>query len=223
MSSTQLARLLPRTGETYQFGKPMLGPWWGFIAGWMFLMANTVGPGIIAIAAGSYVHAAWSFIPVRVAAVFIAVVVTVINAFGIKRSVRITDVIVIISVLSLVAVVVLGSSPRRRRQPHAIRAPRSAGHSPRRGIAILRLHRLQPDRDIGSRGTQSTEQPYRSLPFLRWAGRPFSISSSPSPPSACSARDRYRTRHRLYDRHSGCGRHRSRSRNRHHWSACDHV
>jgi len=108
MSSTQLARILPRTGGTYQFGGRMLGPWWGFIAGWMFITANSLGPGVIAIAFGGYLHAAWPQIPVRTAAVAIAIAVTLINAAGIKRSVRITDVIVVLSVLSLVAVVVLG-------------------------------------------------------------------------------------------------------------------
>jgi APA family basic amino acid/polyamine antiporter len=108
MSSTQLARIFPRTGGSYHFGREMLGPWWGFMAGWMFLLANTLGPGVIAIAFGGYAHAAWSSIPARLAAVVMAIGVTIINASGIKRSVRVTDVVVLLSVLSLVAVVVLG-------------------------------------------------------------------------------------------------------------------
>lgn len=109
LSSAQLARVLPRTGGTYQFGRLMLGPWWGFLAGWMFLAANTLGPGVIAIAFGSYLHAAWPAAPTRVIAVSVAVLVTAINAAGIKRSVRLTDVIVVLSVLSLILVVALGA------------------------------------------------------------------------------------------------------------------
>jgi basic amino acid/polyamine antiporter, APA family len=108
LSSAQLAALLPRTGGTYTFGRRMMGNWWGFSAGWMFLVANTVGPGVIALAFGGYVNAIWAFIPSRLAAVLAALTMTAINAAGIRRSVRVTDVIVIISILSLLSVAVLG-------------------------------------------------------------------------------------------------------------------
>jgi basic amino acid/polyamine antiporter, APA family len=108
LSSAQLAALLPRTGGTYTFGRKMLGEWWGYSAGWMFLVANTVGPGVIALAFGGYVNAIWGFIPARVAAVLAALTMTGINAAGIRRSVKVTDVIVIVSILSLLSVVVIG-------------------------------------------------------------------------------------------------------------------
>jgi len=108
LSSAQLAAVLPRSGGTYEFGRRMLGPWWGFGAGWMFLAANTVGPGVIALAFGGYLHAVWVAVPARTAAVVAALVMTVLNAAGIRRSVRVTDVVVVFSILSLVAVVVIG-------------------------------------------------------------------------------------------------------------------
>lgn len=108
LSSAQLAAVFPRSGGTYEFGRHVLGPWWGYIAGWMFLTANTVGPGVIAQAFGSYLHAVWDVIPSRAAAVVAVLVMTILNATGIRRSVRVTDVIVIFSILSLVAVVIIG-------------------------------------------------------------------------------------------------------------------
>ena len=108
LSSAQLAAVFPRSGGTYEFGRRMLGPWWGFEAGWMFLTANTVGPGVIALAFASYVHAAWGVIPVRMVAVLAALLMTLLNAAGIRRSVRVTDVVVVISVLSLLAVILIG-------------------------------------------------------------------------------------------------------------------
>jgi APA family basic amino acid/polyamine antiporter len=108
MSSAQLASVFPRTGGTYEFGSRMLGPWWGFGAGWMFLTANTVGPGVIALAFGAYFHAVLAAVPARVAAVLAALAMTVLNAVGIRRSVRFTGVVVILSVASLLAVVVIG-------------------------------------------------------------------------------------------------------------------
>jgi APA family basic amino acid/polyamine antiporter len=108
LSSAQLAAVFPRSGGTYEFGRRMLGPWWGFSAGWMFLVANTVGPGAIAIAFGGYFHAVIGDVPVRSAAVVAALGMTLLNAAGIRRSVRVTDVVVVLSVLSLLAVVVIG-------------------------------------------------------------------------------------------------------------------
>jgi len=108
LSSAQLAAAFPRTGGTYEFGGQMLGPWWGFGAGWMFLTANTVGPGVIALAFGAYFNAVVGAVPARVAAVLAALAMTSINALGIRRSVRITDVVVIISLASLLSFVVIG-------------------------------------------------------------------------------------------------------------------
>ncbi len=107
LSSTQLAAIFPRAGGTYTFGRKMLGPWWGFSAGWMFLVANTVGPGAIALAFGGYLNAVVGEVPARAAAVMAALAMTAVNAAGIRRSVRVTDVVVVLSVLSLLAVVVI--------------------------------------------------------------------------------------------------------------------
>jgi basic amino acid/polyamine antiporter, APA family len=108
LSSTQLAAVLPRTGGTYAFGRKMMGPWWGFSAGWMFLVANTVGPGAIALAFGGYLNAVVGAVPARTAAVVAALAMTALNAGGIRRSVRVTDVVVVLSILSLLAVVAIG-------------------------------------------------------------------------------------------------------------------
>ena len=93
LSSTQLAAVFPRSGGTYEFGRHMLGSWAGYLAGWMFLAANTVGPGVSALVFGGYLHAVWSVIPARTAAVSAALVMTILNAGGIKRSVRVTDMV----------------------------------------------------------------------------------------------------------------------------------
>ena len=130
LSSAQLAAVLPRTGGTYEFGGRMLGEWWGYGAGWMFLTANTVGPGVIALAFASYVHAIWVFMPLRVVAISAALVMTAINAAGIRRSVSVTDIVVVFSVLSLLAVVIIGFP--------SVRASNLAPFAPGGPIGILR-------------------------------------------------------------------------------------
>ncbi len=106
-SSIQLAAAFPRSGGTYEFGRHMLGNWWGYIAGWLFLVANTVGPGVSALVFGSYLHAVWPAIPNHVAAIAAAAVMITLDAVGIRRSVRVTGVIVILSIASLLAVAVI--------------------------------------------------------------------------------------------------------------------
>ena len=108
ISSAQLAANFPRTGGTYEFGRRMLGQWWGYSAGWMFLTANTVGPGVIALAFGGYVNAILPAVPARLAAILAALSMTGINALGIRRSVKVTDVVVILSIASLVSFIVIG-------------------------------------------------------------------------------------------------------------------
>ncbi len=107
LSSAQLASVLPRSGGTYEFGRRMMGEWWGFSAGWMFLTANTVGPGVIAIAFGGYFHGILPGVPVRTAAVLAALAMTLLNAAGVKRSVRVTDFVVVLSILSLLSLVLI--------------------------------------------------------------------------------------------------------------------
>lgn len=107
-SSAQLAAVFRRSGGTYEFGNKMLGSWWGYAAGWMFLTANTVGPGAIALAFGSYLNLLFNAVPMRYAAVAIALVMTMINAAGIRRSARVIGIVVILSLLSLLAFMVLG-------------------------------------------------------------------------------------------------------------------
>ncbi|MGA3112184.1 MAG: amino acid permease [Candidatus Bathyarchaeia archaeon] len=106
-SSIQLAAVFPRSGGTYEFGRRMLGNWWGFIAGWMFLVANTFGPGVSALAFGSYLHAVWPVIPFHIAAIGAAAVMIILDAVGIRRSVRVTGVIVILSIAALLAVTII--------------------------------------------------------------------------------------------------------------------
>ena len=40
-ASAQLAAVYPTSGGTYIYGRERLGPWWGFIAGWGFVIGKT--------------------------------------------------------------------------------------------------------------------------------------------------------------------------------------
>jgi APA family basic amino acid/polyamine antiporter len=74
----------------------------------MFLTANTVGPGVIALAFGGYLHAIVPTVPTRVAAILAVLAMTGLNAAGIRRSVRVTDIVVVLSIFALLALVLIG-------------------------------------------------------------------------------------------------------------------
>lgn len=45
-SSAQLAAVYPRSGGTYVYGRERLGDWWGFVAGWGFVVGKTASCGV---------------------------------------------------------------------------------------------------------------------------------------------------------------------------------
>ena len=53
-SSAQLARVYPTSGGTYAFGRHVLGPWWGFIAGWSFIIGKTASAAAVALTFAAY-------------------------------------------------------------------------------------------------------------------------------------------------------------------------
>src|SRR5690625_4463044 len=59
-SSAQLAATYPSAGGTYVYGRERLGPWWGFLAGWGFVVGKTASVAAMAMTfAASVVPAAW--------------------------------------------------------------------------------------------------------------------------------------------------------------------
>ena len=53
-ASAQLAAVYPTSGGTYIYGRERLGPWWGFIAGWGFVIGKTASCAAMALTFASY-------------------------------------------------------------------------------------------------------------------------------------------------------------------------
>ncbi|MFI5818559.1 APC family permease [Streptomyces rishiriensis] len=107
MSSARLAALYPASGGTYVYGRERLGAFWGYLAGWSFVVGKTASCAAMALTVGAYV---W---PGQEHAVAVAAVVTLtaVNYGGIQKSAWLTRVIVtvVLAVLASVVVVCLGS------------------------------------------------------------------------------------------------------------------
>jgi basic amino acid/polyamine antiporter, APA family len=104
-ASAQLAAQYPTSGGTYVYGRERLGPWWGFLAGWGFVIGKTASCAAMALTFAAYaVPADWQR-PVAVAAVL---ALTAVNYRGITRTARLTRLIVIVVLLSLAVLVAAG-------------------------------------------------------------------------------------------------------------------
>src|SRR4051794_16443198 len=105
-SSARLAALYPQSGGTYVYGRERLGEFWGYTAGWSFVVGKTASCAAMALTVGYYVWPHWAH-AVAVAAV---IALTAVNYAGIQKSAMLTRVIValVLAVLAAVVVVVLG-------------------------------------------------------------------------------------------------------------------
>src|SRR5205823_1502631 len=54
-SSAQLATVHPTSGGTYVYGREQLGHWWGFVAGWGFVVGKTASCAAMAMTFATYV------------------------------------------------------------------------------------------------------------------------------------------------------------------------
>lgn len=101
-SSARLAARYPASGGTYVYGRERLGAFWGYLAGWAFVVGKTASCAAMALTVGAYV---W---PGREHAVAVAAVVllTAVNYAGVRKSAWLTRVIVAIVLAVLGAFVV---------------------------------------------------------------------------------------------------------------------
>src|SRR5687768_6717699 len=100
-SSAQLAALYPESGGTYVYGRKRLGPFWGFLAGWGFVVGKLASCAAMAMTFGSYALPSLA----RPLAVGAVVVLTTINYFGVQKTVTLTKILVSIVLVSLAVTV----------------------------------------------------------------------------------------------------------------------
>src|SRR5690349_1689045 len=104
-ASAQLAAIYPTSGGTYIYGRERLGPWWGFLAGWGFVIGKTASCAAMALTFAAYaVPPPWQR-PVAVAAV---IALAAVNCRGVTRTAGLTRIIVGV-VLAALAIVVAAS------------------------------------------------------------------------------------------------------------------
>ena len=100
-SSAQLAALYPESGGTYAYGRERLGHFWGYLAGWGFVVGKTASCAAMALTFGSYAAPEWR----RPLAAGAVVAVTAVNYRGVRKTASLTRAIVAVALAALAAVV----------------------------------------------------------------------------------------------------------------------
>ena len=98
-STAQLAAQHPAAGGTYHYGRERLGPWWGFLAGWCFVIGKTASCAAMALVVAAYL------VPEpfqRLVAALLVVVLTAVNLVGITRTAVLARVLVTVALAALV-------------------------------------------------------------------------------------------------------------------------
>ena len=97
-SSARLAARYPQSGGTYVYGRERLGQFWGYLAGWSFVVGKMASCAAMALTVGLYV---W---PAHAHAVAVAAVagLTAVNYRGIQKSALLTRMIITV-VLAVLA------------------------------------------------------------------------------------------------------------------------
>jgi len=104
VASAQLGAVYPTSGGTYIYGRERLGPWWGFTAGWGFVIGKTASCAAMALTFASYVLPGSGWAP-RLLAVVAVLGVAALNIHGITKTAVLTRVLVGATLLALAVVV----------------------------------------------------------------------------------------------------------------------
>lgn len=102
----QLAAIYPESGGTYVYGRKRLGNFWGFLAGWGFVIGKLASCTAMALTFAYYAAPAFAQ-PLAISAVLI---LTTINCLGIHKTAFVTKVIVCTVLLSLLVIVFAAST-----------------------------------------------------------------------------------------------------------------
>ena len=95
LSSAYLAGRYPVAGGTYEYGYQTLGPWWGFTAGWLFLMAKTASAATAALGVALYLDIPGDR---RLVAIVAVLMVTLLVIAGLKRTAMVNTLLVVLTV-----------------------------------------------------------------------------------------------------------------------------
>jgi APA family basic amino acid/polyamine antiporter len=100
-SSAQLAAVYPEAGGTYVYGRERLGPIWGYLAGWSFVVGKIASLAAMALTVGAYALPEQE----RLVGISAVAIMAAVNYSGIRKTAGLTRAIVAFVLVTLTVVV----------------------------------------------------------------------------------------------------------------------
>ena len=106
-STAQLAAAYPTSGGAYLYGRERLGEWWGFVAGWSFVIGKIASCAAMALTFAAYAAPeGWE----RAVAIVAVVALVSINLLGVTRTALAARIILGVVLVALAVVVSSGAA-----------------------------------------------------------------------------------------------------------------
>lgn len=112
ITATSFAKLTawqPVEGSVYEYGRQLVSPSAGFLAGWMWMIANTFTGAAVALGFAFYLAAAFPDLPTNIVAAVLCLGFTGLNLIGAKESANVNNVLVVLKLAILGFFIVFGA------------------------------------------------------------------------------------------------------------------
>lgn len=107
-SFAKLTAWQPVEGSVYEYGRQLVSPYAGFLAGWMWLVANTFTGAAVSLGFAYYLTAAFPSLPTGLVAAVLCLGFTALNLVGARESAGVNNVLVAIKLAVLAFFVAFG-------------------------------------------------------------------------------------------------------------------
>ena len=107
-SFAKLTTWQPVEGGAYEYGRQLVSPYAGFLAGWMWLVANTFVGAAVSLGFAYYLTAAFPGLPTGIVAAVLCLAFTGLNLVGAKESANVNNVLVAVKLAVLAFFVAFG-------------------------------------------------------------------------------------------------------------------
>ena len=107
-SFTKLTTWQPVEGGVYEYGRQLVSPYAGFLAGWMWLIANTFTGAAVSLGFAYYLKSAFPSLPTGIVAAILCLGFTGLNLVGARESAKVNNVLVTIKLAALAFFVSFG-------------------------------------------------------------------------------------------------------------------
>jgi len=109
LSFVELTTWQPVEGSVYEYARQLISPFSGFLAGWMWILANTFTGAAVSLGFAYYLTTAFPGLPSNLIAAALCIVFTALNFVGARQSALLNNILVAAKLLVLAFFVVFGA------------------------------------------------------------------------------------------------------------------